>query len=42
MYHNVKEAAAADGIFETAAVLTNFGTKTLMDVEKQSAITIYQ
>lgn len=41
-YHNVKEAAAADGIFETAAVLTNFGTKTLIDVEKQSAMTIYQ
>lgn len=41
-YQNVKEAAAADEIFETAAVLTNFGTKTLMDVEKQSAMTIYQ
>lgn len=41
-YHNVKEAAAVDGIFGTAAVLTNFGTKTLMNVEKQSASTIYQ
>ncbi|ANU11111.1 hypothetical protein BBH88_12795 [Planococcus antarcticus DSM 14505] len=41
-YLNVKEASTADGIFETAAVLTNFGTKTLMDVEKQSAMTIYQ
>ncbi len=41
-YHNVKEAAAAEGIFDTAAILTNFGTKTLMDVEKQSASTIYQ
>ena len=41
-YHNVKEAAAAEGIFETAAVLTNFGTKTLMDIEKQSATSIYQ
>jgi len=41
-YHNVKETAAAEGIFETAAVLTNFGTKTLMDVEKQSTMTIYQ
>ncbi|AIY05357.1 hypothetical protein Plano_1392 [Planococcus sp. PAMC 21323] len=41
-YHNVKETAAAEGIFETAAILTNFGSKTLLDVEKQSAVTIYQ
>lgn len=41
-YHNVKEAATAEGIFGTAAELTNFGTKTLIDVEKQSASTIYQ
>lgn len=41
-YHNVKEAAATDGIFGATAVLANFGTKTLMDVEKQSTTTIYQ
>lgn len=41
-YHNVKEAAATDNIFGATAVLANFGTRTLMDVEKQSTITIYQ
>lgn len=41
-YHNVKETAATDNIFGATAVLANFGTRTLMDVEKQSTVTIYQ
>ncbi|MGI2326653.1 DUF1659 domain-containing protein [Planococcus sp. YIM B11945] len=40
-YQNVTEAAAADEIFEVGRVLSEFGTKPLMTLEKQSGITIY-
>ena len=41
VYQNVTEAAGADAIFEVSRVLTDFGTKPLMFLEKQSGITIY-
>jgi hypothetical protein len=41
VYPNVTEAAGADAIFEVSRVLTDFGTKPLMFLEKQSGETIY-
>ncbi|MBZ5201404.1 DUF1659 domain-containing protein [Planomicrobium chinense] len=40
-YHNVTETAAADAIHAVAIVLTGFGTKELMFLEKQSGLNIY-
>ncbi|MFC3211644.1 MULTISPECIES: DUF1659 domain-containing protein [Planomicrobium] len=40
-YHNVSDLASATGIFESARVLTEFGNKPLMDLEKQSSLSIY-
>lgn len=40
-YHNVSDTASATGIFESARVLTEFGSKPLMDLEKQSNLSIY-
>ncbi|RAZ76732.1 MULTISPECIES: DUF1659 domain-containing protein [Planococcaceae] len=40
-YHNVTDTAAATEIFETARVLTEFGMKPLMDLEKQSNQSIF-
>lgn len=41
VYHNVTEAASADAIFAAASVLTDFDTKPLMYLEKQSNLNIY-
>lgn len=41
MYHNVTDVAAADAIYEAARVLTDFGTKPLIYLEKQSNLNIY-
>ncbi|XKE96240.1 DUF1659 domain-containing protein [Metaplanococcus flavidus] len=40
-YHNVKDTASATEIFESARVLTELGNKPLMDLEKQSNLSIY-
>lgn len=40
-YHNVSDSAAATPIFETARVLTDFGMKPLINLEKQSNLSIY-
>ncbi|WP_033541561.1 DUF1659 domain-containing protein [Planococcus sp. CAU13] len=40
-YHNVSDAASPDEIYETARVLTEFGMKPLMNLEKQSNLSIY-
>ncbi|MDN7245693.1 DUF1659 domain-containing protein [Planococcus shenhongbingii] len=40
-YHNVRETAAADGIYAVAIVLSDFGTKELLFLEKQSGLNIY-
>lgn len=40
-YQNVSDTAAATEIFETARVLTDFGIKPLMNLEKQSNLSIY-
>ena len=40
-YHNVSDLASATAIFESARVLTEFGNKPLMDLEKQSSLSIY-
>lgn len=40
-YHNVSDAAAATEVFETARVLTDFGMKPLINLEKQSNLSIY-
>lgn len=40
-YHNVSDTAAATEIFESARVLTEFGMKPLMNLEKQSNVSIY-
>jgi len=41
VYQNVSEAAGADAIFEVSRVLSEFGTKSLIVLEKQKDETIY-
>ena len=40
-YHNVTDAAGANEILAAVTVLTGFGTKPLMFLEKQTAQNIY-
>lgn len=40
-YQNVTDSAGATQVFETARVLTDFGMKPLINLEKQSNLSIY-
>lgn len=40
-YQNVSNTAGATEILEAAGVLADFGTKPLMNLEKQSNLSIY-
>lgn len=40
-YHNVSDSAAPTEIFDTAIVMSDFGMKPLINLEKQSNQTIY-